>query len=70
MYLLTTHQKEELSRVLGSFGIPTFRQDEVDAADKLEVWASSFEDPGPDFNEFRLLNADGEEIKTTRVPGY
>lgn len=49
---------------------PGFGEAAVEKAEALEVHGSSFSDPGPDFCEFRLLDADGEVIATRRVGGY
>jgi hypothetical protein len=50
-------------------GFPKFTLDEVKDADKMEHWGSSFNDPGDDFNEFRVIKND-EIILTKRVDGY
>lgn len=49
---------------------PEFRDDVVEKAETVEVWASGFNDPGEDFCEFRALDAGGREIARTRVGGY
>lgn len=36
----------------------------------MEVWGSSFDDSGPDFCEFRLLDKEGNVLGTRRVGGY
>lgn len=36
----------------------------------MEVWGSSYNDPGDDFCEFRLKRADGTVIQIITVPGY
>jgi hypothetical protein len=46
-----------------------FTKDQVTDADYLEHWGSSFNDKGPDFNEFRLFKND-ELIETKTVQGY
>ena len=48
---------------------PEFTPKQAGAADKMEVWGSSFDDPGPDFCEFRLLQAN-QIVATKRVAGY
>ena len=61
------------ARVLASspppFG-PGFRDEGVSRTETIEVWGSSFDDPGPDFCEFRALDAAGGEIARTRIGGY
>ena len=37
--------------------------------DALEVWGSSFDDPGEDWCEFRAFNGD-RPLGAWRVPGY
>jgi len=48
---------------------PTFSQEQVDQADRLEVWGSSFTDAGEDFCEYRLFEK-GQQIATKRVAGF
>jgi len=48
---------------------PSFAQEDINRSDRLEVWASSFEDAGGDFSIFRLM--DGEIIiAEKRIEGY
>ena len=42
---------------------------QLEQADRLEVWSSSFNDPGPDFSEFRLM-AGQERLAAFRQGGY
>lgn len=49
---------------------PGMPQDILPHIEKLEVWASKFEEPGPDYCEFRAFNAKGERIFTKKVDGY
>jgi hypothetical protein len=49
---------------------PGFSEEELEGAEVLEVHGSSFSDPGPDYCEFRLLDAKGEVLKTRQVGGY
>jgi len=39
-------------------------------AETVEVHASSFNDPGDDFNEYRFFRADGSKIATVRKEGF
>jgi hypothetical protein len=48
---------------------PAFKQEQVDEAEEMVVWGSSFNDEGPDFVEFCLIK-DNETIHKTRVGGY
>jgi len=36
---------------------------------KIEVWGTSFKDPGPDYCEVRLF-VEGEIYNTVRIEGY
>jgi hypothetical protein len=48
---------------------PKFPDYLIEKATKMELWGSSFKDPGPDFCEFRLF--EGEELIGTKVvQGY
>ena len=48
---------------------PGFSTDIVAQADTLEMWGSSFTDPGDDFVEYRLLKK-GQVVQTKRFAGY
>jgi len=48
---------------------PGFDQETVEQADSMQVWGSSFDDPGADFVEFQLFNGD-KMIAKKRVGGY
>lgn len=47
---------------------PKFDQGSLDKADRLEVWATSFNDAG-EYCEFRLMSGD-TTIATSTVGGY
>jgi len=67
MYLgRTTDNKEEMHRK-PPFG-PGFT--ELGTAVTMQIWHSSFTDPGPDFNEFVLLDVHGQRVGVKRVEGY
>ena len=36
----------------------------------VEIYASSFDDPGDDFNEYRFFREDGSSICTIRKEGF
>lgn len=55
MYLVETIQDKK--RMSGGF-LPTFKQEEIDKADRLEVWGSSFNEDGGDYNIFKLMQGD------------
>jgi len=39
-------------------------------AARAELWGSSFEDPGEDFNEIRFYSSDGILVGDKRLEGY
>lgn len=49
---------------------PGFPATKVEAAARMEVWGSSFSDPGGDYCEFRLFDDAGRQIAQARVDGY
>ncbi len=63
----TTTEKSAMTRKL--FG-PGYTELEAAAAASMEIWGSSFGDPGPDFCVFILKDEAGQEIDRRRVPGY
>jgi hypothetical protein len=71
-YLYTEYQGEEARREatqkppLG----PGFSEEDVQNIDCLEVWASSFTDPGEDYTDWKLFAAQGRLIKERRMQGY
>ena len=48
---------------------PGFSPDEALAASRMEIWGSSFSDPGDDWCEYRLLTPQGGFIAVVRLPG-
>jgi len=48
---------------------PGFSVDQLVGAEKMEIIASSFDDPGEDWNEFRLIDESGATLATKRVAG-
>lgn len=72
MYLMEKVEGEEAVIRRGTaskpFG-PGFVRAEVAGSDRLEIWGSSFNDPGPDFCEFRFYKG-AEPVVTGNVPGY
>jgi len=49
---------------------PGFLVSDLREAETLEAHGTSFGDPGPDYCEFRLLDADGKVLKVKRVGGF
>jgi len=69
MYLIkTTTEKSDMTQPK-PFGFG-FAVADADLADKMEVWGTSINDPGPDYTEGRLLAANGAVLKTSRIDGY
>lgn len=50
------------------FGV-TFPPAQVAEADRLEVWASSFQEGGGDYSEFRLMKGE-TQVAVKRISGY
>ena len=59
----------ELAASPPPFG-PGFGPDVMSKTETVEVWGSSFDDPGQDFTEFRAMDAAGHEIGRIRIGGY
>jgi len=72
MYLIervegTTLKKKAMeSRPFG----PGFPENLVKNAVRMEVWGSSFNDPGPDCCKFKLLDCEDRLIAEVEVGGY
>ena len=49
---------------------PGFTPEEIAGAVRLEVWHTSFADPGGDYTEFRLFAANGDKVGERKVEGY
>ena len=49
---------------------PGFTEADLEGAVRMEVWGTKFDNPGPDYCEFRLFDADGAQIASRRVDGY
>ena len=49
---------------------PGFGPQVVAQTEVLEVHASEFKDPGPDYCEFRALDAKGNLVGSKRINGY
>ena len=65
----TGNDARELAASSPPFG-PGFGTDVASRTETIEVWGSSFGDPGSDFCEFRAFDAGGGEIARTRIGGY
>lgn len=68
MYLYEQGTIEELKEDT-FFKLNKVPEDKVNVADRYEIWASSFEDLGEDFNELVLFKND-VEIFRRRNAGY
>lgn len=49
---------------------PGFTENELECAKIMEIEGSSFSDPGPDYCDFILKDAEGKELARKRVDGY
>jgi hypothetical protein len=49
---------------------PGFTAEQADNAVRMETWGSSFRDPGPDWCEFRLFDANNKVVAIRRTEGY
>ena len=71
-HLMETHEKEAAqtaAKETPPFG-PGFPDDIVEKTAKMEIWGSSFKDPGPDYCEFKVFDAGGNKIGSRTVGGY
>ncbi len=64
-----TQDVPKMAMELPPFG-PGFDRATAEDAVRMEVWCTSFNDPSPDFTEFRLFNAKGEQYAQGQVDGY
>jgi len=65
----TGNDARELAASSPPFG-PGFGPDVVSRTETIGVLGSSFGDPGPDYCEFRAMDASGREIARVRLGGY
>ena len=69
MYLnKTVVDKDKIQDLVSRYHVP-FTQQQIDGAVSMEIHSSSFTDPGPDFNEYRLTDSTGK-VHTHRKEGY
>lgn len=68
-YLHSTSTDPMSAKQQPPFG-PGFTDEEIARSVKMEVWCSSFSDPGPDWTVFKLIAADGRIVGTKLVEGY
>ena len=66
---LTGQAARSLATTRSPYG-PGFSQEEAQTIHTLEVLGSSFTDPGPDYCEFRAINAQGQAFPLRRITGY
>lgn len=72
MHLIETHSGETARQKAVEtppFG-PGFDSATAAKTETLEVWGSSFKDPGPDCCEFRALDSTGALINRRTIGGY
>lgn len=68
-YLQDIYQTSESIKSRNHFFDLNFSEELLEKADRLEWWASSFLDPGPDWNEWKLYHQD-ELLDSKIVDGY
>ena len=68
--LYETHEGPQIAKVNGGFCGPQFDAETLSKGVKLEVWGSSFNDPGPDWCRFDLIDGEGTRIASHTEPGY
>ena len=57
--------------VIDFFASRLLTPEQLVVTDKVEIWSSSFDDPGPDFNEFRFFKTnESTPFLTKRTEGY
>ena len=49
---------------------PGFSAEIIEKTETLEVWGTEFKDPGPDYCEFRAIDAKGVLLGQRRIGGY
>jgi hypothetical protein len=49
---------------------PGFPPDIVARTERLEIWCSRFEDPGPDYSEVKAFDAQGQLLGSRCQDGY
>jgi hypothetical protein len=49
---------------------PGWPEELVERIHKVEIWHSSFNDPGPDFNLFKAIDAEGKLLTEKKIGGY
>ena len=72
-HLIEKHEEQESAQRAAKTGTPFgpgFPVEIVEKTVRLEVWGSSFKDPGDDWCEFRAFDADGNKVGERRVVGY
>jgi len=58
---------ETIKQTLEFARIDSFKPEQIS---KIEVWGSSFSDPGEDYCLYILFGLDGQELGRKRIPGY
>lgn len=70
---LVTQFKGENARTMARLpapGGPGLTPAESEKVERIEVWGSSFTDPGPDYCEFRMMDVAGKVLSTHRMEGF
>jgi hypothetical protein len=72
MHLAESHNgacAKAVAKKCAPFG-PGFSEDVAEKTERLEVWGSSFSDPGPDFCVFKAFDSAGTAVAEIRCAGY
>lgn len=71
-YLQTTEldgAARKLAMQRAPFG-PGLTEEQAKGVTKVEVWCSSFNDPGPDYTDFKFFDQAGKLVGTRTLGGY
>lgn len=69
MYLVETVAKDDIRGNQFVEMFVTFSDEQIEMADRLEVWGTNFNEGTEDYCEYRLMNGD-TVIVNRRVAGY
>jgi hypothetical protein len=69
MYMISKHTGDEAREKAASHW-PGFDAETVTKTEHLEVWGTSFSDPGPDYCQFRAFDKNHKQVGVKNVDGY
>lgn len=70
MYLMDQVEDHCVQSFLARQHFVPFKEEQLVTAQKLEIWATSFTDPGPDYCVFKLYDSNRQLIAENTVNGY